>query len=62
MAYDSKGGIRIATEHNFLSAMDVLHPEIDMSLTERYGSEVLFGLLYDVGASKVSRSTRLFAF
>ncbi len=53
MSYEH-GGLKIATESNFLSSMDILHPEIDMSLTERYGSESLVGLLYDVGASKVT--------
>jgi hypothetical protein len=56
MAYNS-GAIRIATEHNFLSTQDVLSPEIDATLTERWGSEVLFGLLHDVGASKVSQNS-----
>lgn len=53
MAFE-KGAQRIATEHNFLSHMDILHPEIDATLTERYGSEVFHGLLDMVGASKVS--------
>lgn len=53
MSYE-KGGVRIATESNFLSHMDVVSRDIDASLVERYGGEHLHGLLYMAGASKVT--------
>ena len=53
MAYE-KGGIRIANDSNFLSHMDIVSRDIESSLIDRYGSELLHGLLYMTGASKVS--------
>jgi hypothetical protein len=47
------GGLNLKpTTHNFIAYNDAIKPDIGLTLTERYGSETLYGLLAMVGQSR----------
>lgn len=52
MAAYTPGAQKVATEYNFVSSFNVHKPDIGENLTERYGSELITGLLDLVGNKK----------